>query len=87
MKGVKDDFEFVVNETFLSLDDTLTIVRHKVYKVSKSVFKAVIVSSGPPSPFKRARLKRMYQLVSSSMSNNSRGTTVYRRYAQEYHQR
>lgn len=45
----------------------LTRVRARVNSVSKRVLRADCTSSRPPSPFKRRRLKRMYQFVSSSM--------------------
>ena len=59
----------------------LTIVLQRVRRVSNRVLRAATVSSGPPSPFKRARLNRIYQFVSSSMSSKSLGMTVYSLYA------
>lgn len=63
------------------LENQLTIVRHRVNKVSNSVFRADTVSSWPSSPLSRFRLKRIYQLVSSSTRSKRRGTMVYSRYA------
>lgn len=58
-----------------------TIVRQSVNSASNKVFKADKVSSSPFSPFRRFRLKRMYQFVSSSTRSRSRGMMVYKRYA------
>ena len=41
---------------------------HKVYNTSKRVFSACVVSSRPYSPFRRLRLKRIYQLVVLSIN-------------------
>ena len=59
----------------------LTIVLHKVNKVSNKVLRAATVSSSPSSPFNRFRLKRIYQFVNSSTRSKRRGTIVYNRYA------
>lgn len=57
----------------------LTMVWQSVSKVSNKELSAETASSGPPSPLSRRRLKRMYQLVSSSTRLSRRGTTVYKR--------
>mmetsp|Transcript_20687 Transcript_20687/g.63285 ORF Transcript_20687/g.63285 Transcript_20687/m.63285 type:complete len:251 (+) Transcript_20687:1197-1949(+) len=57
------------------------IMRQSIIITSKSVFSDACRSSPPASPANRSLFMRMYQLVRSSMSSTSRGTTVYRRYA------
>ncbi|KAH3688378.1 hypothetical protein WICPIJ_000646 [Wickerhamomyces pijperi] len=53
----------------------------KPKRASVKVFKDFLVSSRDTSPFKRRLLKRMYQLVNSSMKFNNLGTTVYNLYS------
>lgn len=60
-------------------DRVRTRVRARVKSVSKRVWRAAIVSSGPFPPLSRSRLNRMYQFVSSSINSNIRAVTVYSR--------